>query len=50
MLFDGVGREQVGALGDVRRPSIADLFVAVMGHGGQLTNQGVGQQGKGELR
>jgi ABC-2 type transport system ATP-binding protein len=31
MLFDGVDRGQLAALGDVRRPSIADLFVAVMG-------------------
>src|SRR5881275_1084443 len=30
MLFDGANREQVAALGEVRRPSIADLFVAVM--------------------
>src|SRR3984893_15562113 len=30
MLFDGANREQVAALGAVRRPSIADLFVAVM--------------------
>src|SRR5881398_2966255 len=30
MLFDGANREQVTALGEVRRPSIADLFVAVM--------------------
>jgi ABC-2 type transport system ATP-binding protein len=30
MLFDGANREQVVALGEVRRPSIADLFVAVM--------------------
>ena len=30
LLFDGVDREQLAALGDVRRPSIADLFVAVM--------------------
>jgi ABC-2 type transport system ATP-binding protein len=30
MLFDGADREQVAALGEVRRPSIADLFVAVM--------------------
>src|ERR1700750_2375830 len=30
MLFDGANREQVSALGEVRRPSIADLFVAVM--------------------
>jgi ABC-2 type transport system ATP-binding protein len=29
-LFDQVGRQQLAALGDVRTPSIADLFVAVM--------------------
>jgi ABC-2 type transport system ATP-binding protein len=32
LLFDGANREQVAALGEVRRPSIADLFVAVMGN------------------
>jgi ABC-2 type transport system ATP-binding protein len=32
MLFDGVDRGQLAAMGDVRRPSIADLFVAVMGN------------------
>src|SRR5467141_1861910 len=32
MLFDGLNRDQLAALGDVRRPSIADLFVAVMGN------------------
>jgi ABC-2 type transport system ATP-binding protein len=31
MLFDGANREQVAALGEARRPSIADVFVAVMG-------------------
>jgi ABC-2 type transport system ATP-binding protein len=35
MLFDQADREQVAALGEVRRPSIADLFIAVMG--GQQT-------------
>src|SRR5438105_10806184 len=30
MLFDHVDRQQLAALGEVRRPSIADLFVAVM--------------------
>jgi len=30
MLFDHVDREQLATLGEVRRPSIADLFVAVM--------------------
>jgi ABC-2 type transport system ATP-binding protein len=32
LLFDGVDRGQLAALGDVRRPGIADLFVAVMGN------------------
>ena len=31
LLFDSVDREQLAALGEVRTPSIADLFVAVMG-------------------
>jgi ABC-2 type transport system ATP-binding protein len=31
LLFDGVDRQRLAALGDVRRPGIADLFVAVMG-------------------
>jgi ABC-2 type transport system ATP-binding protein len=31
MLFDRVDRQQLAALGEVRTPSIADLFVAVMG-------------------
>jgi len=32
LLFNGVDRQQLAALGDVRSPSIADLFVAVMGN------------------
>jgi ABC-2 type transport system ATP-binding protein len=32
LLFDQVDRQQLAALGEVRTPSIADLFVAVMGH------------------
>src|SRR6516165_4752611 len=32
MLFDHVDRGQLAAMGDVRTPSIADLFVAVMGN------------------
>jgi ABC-2 type transport system ATP-binding protein len=32
LLFDNVDRQQLAALGDVRMPSIADLFVAVMGN------------------
>jgi len=31
MLFDRVDREQLAAIGEVRKPSIADLFVAVLG-------------------
>ena len=30
LLFDHVNRDQLAAFGEVRRPSIADLFVAVM--------------------
>jgi ABC-2 type transport system ATP-binding protein len=40
LLFDQVDRQQLTALGDVRTPSIADLFVAVMG------NHSVGSQHK----
>jgi ABC-2 type transport system ATP-binding protein len=32
LLFDHVDRQQLGALGDVRTPGIADLFVAVLGN------------------
>ena len=36
LLFDAVDRKQLAPLGDVRTPSVADLFVAVMGnHAGQ---------------
>jgi ABC-2 type transport system ATP-binding protein len=30
LLFDGADRHELGTMGEVRRPSIADLFVAVM--------------------
>ena len=39
LLFDGVDRQKLAALGEVRTPGIADLFVAVMG------NPGGGAQG-----
>jgi ABC-2 type transport system ATP-binding protein len=39
LLFDRVDRQQLAALGEVRTPSIADLFVAVLG------NQGSAAQG-----
>ena len=32
LLFDAADRQQLAALGDVRTPSIADLFVAVIGN------------------
>ena len=32
LLFNGVDRQQLAALGDARTPSIVDLFVAVMGN------------------
>jgi ABC-2 type transport system ATP-binding protein len=32
LLFDGVDRQQLAALGEVHTPSIADLFVAVIGN------------------
>lgn len=32
LLFDSVDRQQLAALGEVRTPSIADLFVAVLGN------------------
>jgi ABC-2 type transport system ATP-binding protein len=37
LLFDHVDRSQLAALGDVRTPSIADLFVAVMNHQNEPT-------------
>ena len=42
MLFDGIDRQRLAALGDVRTPSIADLFVAVM-----MVNQSVATKGAG---
>jgi ABC-2 type transport system ATP-binding protein len=34
LLFDGVDRQKLDAVGDVRTPGIADLFVAVLGNEG----------------
>src|SRR6266446_2070525 len=42
LLFDGVDRQRLAALGDVRTPSIADLFVAAM-----MVNQRVATKGAG---
>jgi ABC-2 type transport system ATP-binding protein len=42
LLFDRVDRRQLAALGDVRTPSIADLFVAVVGnHAGEAKGAAV---------
>src|SRR5947208_4357048 len=47
LLFDGVDRDQLAALGEVRRPSIADLFIAVMGSPShKATAPQAGQGGK----
>jgi ABC-2 type transport system ATP-binding protein len=40
LLFDGVERERLATFGDVRTPSIADLFVAVMRSQGGQTRGG----------
>jgi ABC-2 type transport system ATP-binding protein len=61
LLFDGADRDQLAALGEVRRPSIADVFVAVMSQRPEVGSQRseVGSQSqqpasavreKGELR
>jgi len=42
LLFDGVDRQRLAALGEVRTPNIADLFVAVMGDRSRQ-GQGAGQ-------
>jgi ABC-2 type transport system ATP-binding protein len=47
MLFDGANREQVAALGETRRPSIADLFVAVMSRELPTASPSSGGQGAG---
>ena len=47
MLFDGANREQVAAFGEVRRPSIADLFVAIMSRELATASPSSGGQGAG---
>jgi ABC-2 type transport system ATP-binding protein len=42
LLFDGVDRQHLATFGDVRTPSIADLFVAVIGQQGEQV-QGAGR-------
>ena len=36
LLFDHADREELAAIGDIRTPGIADLFVAVMGNQGAV--------------
>jgi len=43
LLFDRADRQQLAALGDVRTPSIADLFVAVMGNQNPASQAGSAQ-------
>ena len=43
LLFDGADRQQLAALGDVRTPSIADLFVATLGGGNGGAEKGAAQ-------
>ena len=43
LLFDNADRQQLAALGEVRRPSIADVFVAVMGKRPEVGGQDRGQ-------
>jgi ABC-2 type transport system ATP-binding protein len=42
LLFDRADRNQLAALGDVRTPSIADLFVAVLGNPAGQAQGGAG--------
>ncbi|MEY2487522.1 MAG: type transport system ATP-binding protein [Verrucomicrobiota bacterium] len=52
LLFDHADRQELAALGEVRRPSIADLFVAVMGgdKGPRTTDYGQPTKQKEETR
>ena len=43
MLFERVDRQQLAALGEVRRPSIADLFVAIIGNQNKVPQAGHAQ-------
>ena len=43
LLFEGADRQQLAAFGDVRTPSIADLFVAKLGGGNGGAAKGAAQ-------
>src|SRR5256885_8424921 len=50
LVFDQVDRNQLAALGDIRTPSIADLFVAVMSnHQPEVPPQRVNSGQKSEI-
>jgi ABC-2 type transport system ATP-binding protein len=46
LLFDNVDRQQLAAFGEVRTPSIADLFVAVMGKRTEDSSQMSGREAR----
>ena len=46
LLFDNVDRQQLAAFGEVRTPSIADLFVAVMGKRTEDSSQVSGREAR----
>jgi ABC-2 type transport system ATP-binding protein len=48
LLFDNADHEQLAALGEIRTPSIADLFVAVMGPGAEHGSERSEARGLGE--
>ena len=51
LLYDRVDRQQLATLGEMRTPGIADLFVAVLGNAGGVTEAGsVQQQYEGATR
>jgi len=43
-LYAGVDRQQLAGIGEVRTPSIADLFVAVMGNAAGTSGAEMGAQ------
>jgi ABC-2 type transport system ATP-binding protein len=45
LIFDRVEHQQLTPLGEVRTPSVADLFVAVMGQAGEAQAGAAGQKG-----
>jgi ABC-2 type transport system ATP-binding protein len=50
LYFDGVERRQLSSLGEVRTPSIADLFVAVMSRSNAVPSTGAANDPRGDLR